>query len=383
MLINPFAIYVLAFGGAAGAYALGWSYIYPPFSIESLTFLALSFLAAGMLAAATYSTTSRIHVIGPRIPDWVIVPLALLFYGDIAYSGFPLKQIAEETFEYASAELGIPHIHVFAGTFAITFSAIRFSDFLATRRWRYLLEAAIPIAYLLMIVYRGPAMICFVSWGFVYLIMRKPALPALAALSVVALVGLYLFGLFGDFRQQSEQQILTLGKASEGFERSGVPRAFFWTYTYLTAPLANLQLATDIKNLDVRSAPEFLVSEFLPDVLSKRTLPLLGPPRRLDTPQVSPGINVATIFGRAAVYAGWPGIIAMFAWFCIVVLVYLRLIRNSALAVPSLALLNTLVVFCTFENMIAHSGVFLQIVWPPLLSALFWQAPTPDGSVRT
>jgi hypothetical protein len=373
MLTNPFVIYILAFGAAVAAYALGWSDAFPPFSSESITFFGLSFAVAGLLAAATYRATSRVRIDNRRIPDWIIYPLALLFCADVAYSGFPLKKLFDGTFEYADPELGIPHVHVFAVTLGTTFSAIRFSDYLATKRWRYLFEAGVPIIYMLLLVYRGAAAICFVSWAFAYFIVKRPGLPAFAGLGAAALVGLYLFGLFGDFRQQSDQQILVLGKASDAFERSGVPRPFFWTYTYLAAPLANLQLSSDIKNLDARSTSEFIISEFLPDVLSKRLLPLVGSTNRLDTLEVSPGINVATIFGRSSVYAGWPGVAAMFGWFCLVVLVYLYLIRGSPLAVPSLALLNTLIVFCTFQNMIAHSGAFLQIVWPPLLSALLWK----------
>lgn len=104
------------------------------------------------------------------------------------------------------------------------------------------------------------------------------------------------------------------------------------------------------------------------------------PEERVKTPEVSPGLNVASIYGRAMVLEGWAGAFIMFAQFCALIAVYLRLIRNSPFRVPCLALLNCFVVFCTFANMIAFSGVILQLVWPIVLSPLLlaWRI---DGRV--
>jgi hypothetical protein len=52
------------------------------------------------------------------------------------------------------------------------------------------------------------------------------------------------------------------------------------------------------------------------------------------------------------------------------ILVYLRIILKSPYGVPSLALLNTLIFFCTFDNMIAQTFLGLQLMWPLLLPLL-------------
>jgi hypothetical protein len=43
------------------------------------------------------------------------------------------------------------------------------------------------------------------------------------------------------------------------------------------------------------------------------------------------------------------------------------MIRNSPYRVPALALLNVLVVFCLFNNMLAAATMLPQLVWPLLL----------------
>ena len=69
-------------------------------------------------------------------------------------------------------------------------------------------------------------------------------------------------------------------------------------------------------------------------------------------------------------YFGWIGVFMMFCWFIMCILVYLRMILKSPYGVPSLALLNTLIFFCTFDNMIAQTFLGLQLMWPLLLPLL-------------
>lgn len=254
--------------------------------------------------------------------------------------------------------------------------AIRFADFLYSKRLRYLAEALVPILYFALIIYRGPAMMTIAGWAFVYLIKNGLGPKRLAVLSMITFAVIFGFGVLGNLRQGGSENIEKLGKPSHAFEQSGVPGPFLWVYIYFTAPLANLQLAAMNPIANDRVPADLLVGEMLPDFVSKRVLPLVAPsseltPRtRIDTPEVSKGLNVASIFGRAMVIAGWRGAALMFAEICGLVLLYLRLIRHSPYSMPALALLNVLIVFSTFENMIAHTPVSFQLIWPLVLSVL-------------
>jgi hypothetical protein len=112
----------------------------------------------------------------------------------------------------------------------------------------------------------------------------------------------------------------------------------------------------------------------LPDFISNRALPMihaddpLGPSERFKTEEVSPGLNVATIYGRAYALLGWTGVWLLFAELSLLILIYVRLIRYSPFRVPCLALLNMFVVFCTFHNMLSYTALLMQLVWPLFLS---------------
>jgi hypothetical protein len=118
----------------------------------------------------------------------------------------------------------------------------------------------------------------------------------------------------------------------------------------------------------------FVLGEMFPDALTHRILDFLGE-ERIRTPEISSGLNASTIFGASFVYLGQFGPPIMFAYLSLIVIVYLLLIRRGAFSVPSLALLNTIVIFCTFHNMIASSVLSLQLVWTVVFGLLVSRSP--------
>jgi oligosaccharide repeat unit polymerase len=373
MLKHPFVIYILSFGGVLAVYQLGWSQLYPSLSIGMLAFFGLTFLVAAALAIAVFHDVEDVGNHQPGlISPYILVLLVCLYIADFAYSGdVPLLSLLAGNYKYGSFP-GIPTVHVFAVTFSGAFATIRFADFLyegGGRRWRYLFESLIPLTYFALLNYRGALVLALISWAFIYII-RRGRLGPVPFLSIVtlAMIGLYLFGAFGDVRTGGIEK---LGKPTSSFAQSGVPRTYFWGYIYFTSPLANFQYTVDTADPEfkLRDSLEFVPAELLPDFLSNRILPLLGAERRA-TPEIGPGLNVATIYARSYLYFGWIGVFMMFCWLIACILLYLRLILKSAYGVPSLALLNTLIFFCTFDNMIAQSFLALQLIWPLLLPLL-------------
>jgi hypothetical protein len=373
LLKNPFAIYILAFGGALATYQLGWSELYPKLSLALLAFLGLSFLVMAMLGLVVHNDVAEIEAYRPgQMPTFAVLVLVAVWVADLLYAHqLPMLALIRGSYSYGSFP-GIPTAHVFAVTFGGSVATIRFADMLYSRgwqRWRYLAEAMIPIAFFALVNYRGVVVIALVSWGFIYIIKRGGlGLWECLAAAVLGLAALYLFGAYGDVRTGGIEH---LGRPSDAFVASGVPRTYFWGYLYYTSPLANLQhtIGTAFPRLDFWAGVELPISEMLPDFLSNRILPMLGT-QRLATPEVGPNLNVATIFARSYLYFGWAGVFAMFIYFFSFILIYLRLIRKSPYRVPCLALLNTLVIFCTFDNMIAQTFFVAQLIWPLLLPLL-------------
>jgi hypothetical protein len=384
MFANPFVVYILSFGGVIAVYQLGWSDAYPDMSPALLSFFAVTFTVSVLLGWLVTGELQRApEYKAGRMPLFVVWPLIASFAADLIYTGYvPLFSSLGGDFLF-SGEIGLPSVHVFNVTFGAAFSAIRFCDFLYSRRWRYLAEAAVPIVYFLMILYRGPIIMLLIAWFFVWIVQGGLNLKRSLAIGALACTVLFAFGKLGDLREGGSEAIVNLGRPSTTFKDSGIPSAYLWAYIYMTSPFANLQLAADSKSLDNLSSTEFLISEMVPDVIFKRIVPFLKrghllSEEKVRPPEVAPGLNVASIYGRAMVLNQWTGAIIMFAQLCALIAVYLRLIRNSPFRVPCLALLNCLVVFCTFQNMIAFSGVVLQLAWP-LIFAVVLGAISPVG----
>jgi hypothetical protein len=370
MLKNPFLLYILAFGGVLATYQLQWSEIYPDLSLETLLFFCVTFiLATGFAFVVSREVKETVEYRPGRLPRYTALFLIAVYAVDIAYADtIPLLELIQGTYVYGSFP-GIPTIHVFAVTFSGTFSTIRFADFLYSKpkRFRYLLEALLPLLFFTMLNFRSVTVIALVSWGFVYIIKRgRLGFARTLLMATLVLGGLYAFGAFGDVRTGGIEE---LGRPSRTFRESGIPRTYFWSYLYSTSPLANLQYTIDVGNprSDLQSFVELFISEMLPDFLSNRLLPLMHVQRVL-TPEVGPGLNVATLFARSYLYFGWVGLGMMFAWFLACATTYLVVIRSSPYRVPCLALLNTLVVFCCFDNMIAQTFLSFQLIWPLLLT---------------
>jgi hypothetical protein len=370
MLKNPFVIYICSFGGVLAVYQLGWAEIYPPLSSGLLLFFAVTFLVSALLARKVSRTVRETKQYQPGLLPRYAAPLLLAcFAADIIYTGgIPLIMVIDRQFDYASEGLGVPHLHVFTVTMASAFSTIRFADYLYSKRLRYLVEALLPICYFILIFYRGPILICVVSWVFVFVIQRdRIGILRTSAVAALFLLVLHLFGTLGNLRE-GEGAIEALGQPTAEFKNSGIPGTYFWTYVYLTSPMANLQLAIDTTTPEDGRVAVFLVSEMLPDIVSKRVLPLLGA-EQVKPPEVAAGLNVGSLYGRSYVYQGWLGPVLMFGLLAGLIGLYLRLIRYSPYRVPCLALLNTFIVFCTFHNMIAFAGLILQLIWPLFLGS--------------
>lgn len=387
-LKNPFFLYIAAFAAVLLTYQLNWSEVYPPLSSGLVLFFLATFFCAAILGLCIAPVVNQIGSHEPgRLWDYTGAVLTLSFAADFIFSGFvPLiSLLAGKDIDFDA--IGIPSLHLFNVTFGGSFATIRFADFLYSKRKIYLLQACIPLVYFLLLIYRAPALMCVASWVFVYLIQhggRVRVWPA-AVLAMFVVLGLFLNGIIGDARSPSteaESQIELLARPTEAFRQSGIPRTFFWSYAYFTSPMANLQTTFNVGFSVIGKEATFVLGEMLPDAVTHRILDSLGE-ERIRTPEVSPGLNASTIFGASFVYLGQLGPPLMFSYLSLIVVVYLLLIGRSALNVPSLALLNTFVVFCTFHNMIASSVLSLQLVWPVVLGLLVSRSPAGMRAIST
>jgi hypothetical protein len=387
MFANPFFIYIAAFGSALALYQVQWLVNYPAMTWGTLAFFALSFAFAGSFARLAQPAIPTMRRYRPgMVPAWAGPILLACFVVDIApYGGIPLVDLIHGTFVYMSFK-GVPSLHVVAVTLGSAFSVIRFCDFLYEdhlRRWRYLAEAFVPIIFLLLIVYRGPALIVLTSWAFAVVIwigrIRLKHVLALAAVGVVLLLGA---GKLGEMRNGD---VSGFGEPRWGYPQTSAGKTALWFYVYATGPLANFQhaVATVEPAYDLKRIPEYIVSELLPDTISHRLLPRLGASPDRPIAEFTPHFNVSVIFSRSWLFFGWISVLSTFVVFIFAIYAYIDLIRVTPLAAPGLALLNTFVVYSLFDNMIAVTSISFQLVWPLLIGWLLLHFKSPDQGYET
>lgn len=302
-MVNPFIVYILAFGGTLLAYGFDWSTLYPRLSGDVVSFFIWTFLAALPLAAVVWPRLACVRRRKSALPGWMTKAMVVGMIADIAYAGgIPLFMVAAGSdFDYS--QFGIPTFHVILVTFSSAYAAVRFSDFLISRRTRYLVDALIPLAFSVLTFTRGTAMMSLIAFGFIWL--SHHGMPRLRSMIVGVVLGigaLYAFGVLGDIR--SPGAIEEVGQPSSAFKKSIVPTPYLWTYIYVTSPLANLQNTVDAGERPNGSAVQFAAAELVPDFIGKRILEAMDVPRE-DVARVAPTLNAASIYARAFSYMGW------------------------------------------------------------------------------
>lgn len=392
MLVNPFVIYAATFGAILAIYQLGWSDVYPPLSHDLLIFFGATFLWAAPLAIIAMPLLSAASEYKPGIlPKYTGVLVVATFAGEVALAGGVPLFLVMDGAKFYDIEANATHLHAFV--LWSVYSTIRFADFIYTYRPRYLLESALPVVFYVLMVYRGPALICLLSWVFVFLIRHGSSIRVKhAALgAAVAVAAVFLNGLMGDLRSPGQESI---GAPSKNFHETRVPKTVFWTYLYSTIGVANLQQSVNELEDYQGTLLEFVVADLVPDTLARRIMPFVNDRLMTDgrsfqsrdqlyswpQPLVAKGLNVSTIFGRAYGFFGWYGTIIMFVALSTLIVGYLVLIQWTPYFVPCLALLNTLVVMCIFNNMMVSAAMIPLLVLPLLLPP--WGRRTNAAPIR-
>jgi len=383
-LLNPFFVYVLAFSISLLVYQLRWSNLCPTISFPLLLFLLLTSSYSFVIAWFFYKKKIVVYREVPRdrnIPT-IGALIVLGFLLEFLYiRGIPLLFILTGK-EYDYRTFGIKTFHVFLVTFSSFYSVYVFHVFLSTRIRKYLIIYLLMLAMPLLIFNRGMFLLILSGSLFVYLFsIRKLYFKFITTFFLLLLALFYLFGLMGNVRSShiagrnrdttSSDIILKIGEAKGSFRESIIPKAYFWTYLYISSPLGNLQKTIsqcDSVDLTFDRFLLFINSEIFPDFVSKRIATLFEI-ERIKYRQISPALTVGTVYGGSYVYLNWLGLVLMFSFTMFASFLYIILLRReNVFFVTGISILNTLILFNTFDNMFRFSGMSFQLVYPLLFS---------------
>ncbi len=400
--MNPFYSYCVSFGLAIVFYSLDWSTLYPPLTFSLLAFLILTLLFQGV---AGYLWSGRVKVpiaafrADVRMAATITAFLYILWTFDFIHAGgVPLLMILFDTpFNYRT--FGVPTLHVFTVTFASFYTILLFDQYLSTRN-RWILCFFIANLLAAVLIY-SRAMFLFNTSACLLLFIHRYSSHrvrlALFGLPILLLL-LFLFGVMGNLRVAREANkpyasdlLVVTGSATQAFALSPIPKEFFWTYIYVTSPLANLQTNANLSPpspLSIQNTVDLVINEFTFDFMSKRINRLLGKEAALEHRITGP-FNVSTIYSRSYSYQNWWGMAFMAIFLLLLPWAYRAVLKTkSPYSATGYALLCTIFLFSAYDNTFRMTGLGFQLVYPLVFAYLHYRnwlilAPVHSEAVKT
>lgn len=378
---DPHVCYAVSFALAVMVYMLGWSELYPTLTLSLLLFLVATLATHGLLS---FFVRRRINANFPspepeqRAPVYITLFIYLLWVIEFIYEGgIPLLKILLDI-PYNYRQFGVPTLHVFVVTFS-SFYTVYLLHLYLSRRSKVLLPLYFINLTAAVLIY-SRAMLFFNLFAslILYLNLRSEfKFRHIAVAGVTLLVLLYLFGVLGSLRvsriagtQYSNEHFLVSGSATEAFTKSSIPKEYFWTYIYLSSPLANLQQnirLTTPRELSVQNIGELVNEEIFPDFISKRIIRVLDLHPPVDSRIPGP-FNVSTIYSQSYTYAGWTGMAIIAVFLLIFPIVFTKILpAGSPFFLCGWSILCTMYFFSVYDNTFSFTGLSFQLAYPMVL----------------
>ncbi len=381
IICNPLFLYAVSWFIVVFLYLLGWSDKYPIISFELLIFLLITSLLSLIFSIKTHKNKdfeykALVHPL--NYYKWVMKQTRRVYFllciEFIYFQTIPLIAYLSGNADarlYMDFAMPVVHVFVFNGSlFLFNFSSYcYFSQGGGTNSFikPMLMNLLVPLSFMS----RGALLFMIFCLFLLYLMSGKNAMKVLIGLIPSSLVVLYLFGLIGNLRMNDPEGklILQWGGASQKFEDSFVPKEFFWSYSYITSPLGNLQNAINQKKNfrdDSSGFIPLIINEVCPMFISKHIN--IPEPKDRANYYVDPTLVVGSTFFDPYLTWGWGGMIIVFLFILIYVFVMIKIIpKNSVVRVPMYIVLTILTFFSLFDNMLIFMGLFPQLVFVYLL----------------
>ena len=387
--VNPFFIYGFSWGIVLLIYEFGWSQLCPPLSNSLLSFLfgtvVVSFLIGNSIQKTIFKNICLFDYV-PRstirnIGRFLKILLLLFVVEVVACGGIPLLGLISGNIGIKYTEFGLPILHVLVVNGLSVIIIISYWLFKCTKvsenkkqLKKYFYISFIPF---ILMVNRAVIMNCVLGVFLIKLFTSSKPLKALLTTSISVIIVLFLFGYMGNLRtgNGSASVILQIGKATERFKESIIPKEFFWSYIYLTTPLANTQNTinnSEYANPDVENLSDFVLYECIPTILSKRVSE--GKESKYAAKLITEDLNVSSVYGRCYNYLGWSGILLMFLFILFFIYFNLLLIkRPSPYYIPMVVVLDIIIFMNVFTNMFIFMGLVPQLLFLIIIDYLHYR----------
>jgi hypothetical protein len=122
-------------------------------------------------------------------------------------------------------------------------------------------------------------------------------------------------------------------------------------------------------DISFRDINYFILTHFVPDVISNRLVSLLGYPEAQqftvdNVKLINDSLTVYTIYFKSFFLLGWLGPLLVFNFLIIYIQVVVRLLKHSnPFFVTGICFLNTTIGLCFFTNMLSQTSALAPIVY--------------------
>ena len=385
--INPYSILIFSIISIFMLYTLKWSLLYPTLSASVIVFFLITivclFLMITVFKGITKNKKFNPHYAYKKYYEYIVVLVVIGTILDGMYShGYPLLG----SLKYGE-DFGVPFLHVFTSILAsfVAYMLLMVITFQKRHRLKAFVLLSITTICLFLPFSRLIIILTLLNyvWSFIYIKLRSSQFTFKKAiiLMLFACVGLYLFGVLGNYRLNVQTNdstkkvtdstlIYQIGMPSQSFINSKIPSPYFWDYIYLTSSIGNLQNMITYSQSSSTDIKKFVITQFFPDTISKKVYSDYSDEVKFNTfqYQISPSLNVGTIFYEPYYLFGWLGVYLMLFFLLVFPILYLLIIQNveSRYFIYGLSVLNTIYVFMLFDNMFTLSVLSLQLLIPPI-----------------
>lgn len=379
-MINPFFIYSLSFVFVLLIYSLGWSSIYPNLSTKLLIFILITIVISFFIGLINNNTNkkyikiSKIKSISSKLNINIYIVMFIGFIIEFIYTkSIPIFG----NIEYNKYE-GIHFLHPLLITLNIFLSVYTFNIYIMKKEKKTLLIYIITYIPPILLVSRGLISFIIISSIFIYLgssmtnkkYFKKNKVIFILLLSLFLF---YLFGIVGNVRINmkinkndlfNNEFVYLMGVPTNKFINSNIPKEYFWSYLYISSPLANLQLLTNYNY--IKDIKGFYYGAILPDLLSKR---IIGSERlqyyRVVPDRISQLLTVSTCFSSSYFTIGYLGMWLYYFYMILICIFYLKILKYcTKYYMTGIAILCSIILLSCFDNIFEFSSFSFSLLWP-------------------
>ena len=363
--INPFYWFALTWTVVLLIHCLNLTTVYPALNIQMFLFLALTIVLSiifGVIFNKYFLKKTIFVCLKNSKPSTLLILIGYaLTLLEIIYSKqIPLLNIRSSMSSYK--DFGIPTL-----SFAIT-SYFVYLNTITSAKWIYgdkdyklpNLLILIMINFRFLLVYsRGGILTCLLITFVLWLSKRKLSFKLVILFLVIAIVGLYGFNVLGNIRMNSKwndsSQIIQIAHLRSKYY---FLKDFSWGLVYIDTPLGNLLY--NQQNIPVEYSLQGLLSQLIPDYLSKRLWP------QYDSTLFLPieNLTVSSMYAGCYKYGGFFGMLLSYLELVGFIFIFAKLCsKNSKHFLACCGGLTIIAAMTFFDNTISFSGSSFYMVF--------------------